>query len=236
MAYIPLNKIVTNLTTDGTEYQLSNGEPYAGRYWKKYTGEAFTGTNPNAPQQSILFPINPNPAVQPLSESTTNSLLKIDDLGEEQEDGTEVSPNYQMVVDYININDIDIDTLTKQLPQTFYPNPQIDFYKIGSFPRYFCVKVNQNIFTEINQDTFNNLIKQDKKWDWQSYTPFKVQWTILGTRANIIRANRNIVTLTEKNLKKKGLAQYLKFNYTKFAITTDDGLSPVANNRPIKNP
>jgi hypothetical protein len=53
MAYYPKNKIQTNLSTNGNEYQLlpnynlDNGIYYIGYYYKLYNGEAYTGKFPD---------------------------------------------------------------------------------------------------------------------------------------------------------------------------------------------
>ena len=68
MAYIPLNKIVTNIITDGNEYQFPNGQIYRGFYWKNYKGEFFTGKTPNDSPTLQIFPISnqTNPGDTPL--------------------------------------------------------------------------------------------------------------------------------------------------------------------------
>jgi hypothetical protein len=49
MAYIPKNKIQTNLYTRGGEYIISSTkETYIGYYHKLYNGKAYTGETPNS--------------------------------------------------------------------------------------------------------------------------------------------------------------------------------------------
>ena len=49
MAYIPKNKIQTDVYTRGGEYVfLSTKEPYIGYYHKLYNGEIYTGKTPNS--------------------------------------------------------------------------------------------------------------------------------------------------------------------------------------------
>ena len=60
MEYIPQNRIITNLYTNGSPlqnpntdgglsplYNLSTNEVYIGYYWRDYKGNYFTGKNPN---------------------------------------------------------------------------------------------------------------------------------------------------------------------------------------------
>ena len=61
MAYIPKNKIQTNLYTNGGEYVLlSSGQDYIGPYYKLYNGKYYTGQTPDNPNTKEIIPINPN--------------------------------------------------------------------------------------------------------------------------------------------------------------------------------
>jgi hypothetical protein len=64
MAYIPKNKIQTNLHTGiGTptlNFATSNGEGYVGPYYKLYNGKYFSGRTPNDPNTQELFPVAPD--------------------------------------------------------------------------------------------------------------------------------------------------------------------------------
>jgi hypothetical protein len=51
---------------------------------------------------------------------------------------------------------------------------------------------------------------------WESYISFIIPWTITGEEDIIYEINRNIVLLTEKKINRRGLQEFLKFNYTKF--------------------
>ena len=45
MAYIPLNKVITNLETPGGEFQFFDGRVHIGPYWKNYKGQFFAGVS-----------------------------------------------------------------------------------------------------------------------------------------------------------------------------------------------
>jgi hypothetical protein len=50
MAYIPKNKIITDLTTSGTEFVFKGTtDYYSGPYYKLYDGKFYTGQNQNSP-------------------------------------------------------------------------------------------------------------------------------------------------------------------------------------------
>jgi len=207
MAYIPLNKIKTNLYTDGSKYKItSTGVVYTGFYWEKYTGEKYTGKTPNSPSQqelSIISPENNNN----FTPNNSFSSLYIDDVPHPE------------VSDYLDITGIDYTTLTKKLPSQQYPKPTEDDYKLGVFTRYFTVKHNQSTYLEVDKDTFDSLNAQKTDWNWQPYLPFSIPWTLIGEEKVVNQTNKEIVFLQEKRNKKLGLREFLRFNYLKFYQT-----------------
>ena len=176
--YIPLNKIQTNLSTNGGEYsnKITKSE-YIGFYWKDYKGKVYEGKNPNAhPKPIELIPF------------VTYMLLK---TGKS-------------------------NIVWKNLPSQYSPQPTEDDYKLGVFTRYFCVKINEKAYLELNKDTYTSLIKQNSKWDWQYYLPFTLSWTLTGEESVVKQTNFNMVILQEQRNLRAGLKEFLKFNYLKF--------------------
>ena len=224
MTYIPSNRTKTNLYTNGTKYQIkSTGVVYVGPYWEKYTGEIFTGKNPNETPSQQLVPIN-IPSNNALADKTSYSFMEIDDIPK------------PLVVEYLNIKNIDFTTQTKNLPISYYPKPTEDDYNLGAFTRYFCVKVNENIYLEISKDTYDALNSQKGDWLWELYIPFQLIWTISGEEKEVEKTNYNITIIQEKRLKRRGLTQFLRNNYLKFypsPYTTEDVMSPTTE-IPIK--
>jgi len=74
MAYIPKNKVQTNLYTEGNEYiYASSKTKYVGYYYKLYNGKIFSGTTPNYPDTKELIPyISPN-----IKDRSKNSVLNL---------------------------------------------------------------------------------------------------------------------------------------------------------------
>ena len=70
----------------------------------------------------------------------------------------------------------------------------------------------------INKETYEKIKDKDVAYLWQPYTPFKIQWTIVGDREEVKQTNRNIVLLQERDNKRIGLSSFLKNNYTKFYL------------------
>jgi hypothetical protein len=229
MTYIPSNRIKTNLYTNGYEFKISStGVNYVGPYWKKYTGEVFTGKTPNDKPSQRLIPFVPEQFDDVLTNKTSYSLIEIDDV------------DTTLVKEYLNINQLDYTEQTKYIPLSYYPKPTQEDYNLGVFTRYFCVKVNEDIYLEIDKKTYDALTQQRVNWLWQLYTPFQLLWTISGEEKEIEKTNYNITLLQEKRLKRRGLQEFLRNNYLKFypsPYTTENVVStptptPVKENKP----
>jgi len=212
--YIPKNKIITNLYTSGEEYQDASSLEYIGPYYKLYNGKIFSGKNPNDKPTFELFPFDP-----PITQSETPTTLRPGFTGDGPpypsgfgEDQIKIEDNQV----YIFLKEGKVTNKSFNLPYSFYPQPTEEDYNLGVFTRYFCVKINEDIYLEISKDTYDALTNQKGDWLWQLYTPFQLLWTISGEEKEIEKTNYNITLLQEKRLKRRGLQQFLRNNYLKF--------------------
>lgn len=221
MAYIPLNKIVTDLSTDGTKYELLSGISYKGKYWKNYKGEFFTGKSPNDTPTARLYlkTSNDNEGKDNPLPFQQNAAL-FNEIFEDYEGPYTISKDLPI---YNKIKDINIEVI-KNNPYIHYPAPTIKQYNLGVFNRFFCFKHNNLKFIEISPQVYNALFTNDGSWNWEEYTPFHLPWTISPSLpiASVERTNRNQVLLAEKKIKRKGLGRHLKFQWSKFYITSED--------------
>jgi hypothetical protein len=171
MAYIPKNKIQTNLYTSGGEYIIASiQENYIGYYHKLYNGKFFTGKTPNDynSQELIATPFD---------------------------DGGGITP---LVIPY----------------NPLLPTEQD--YQVGEFIRYFNIKRNQAIFTEISKETYDKFKQQDPQVPWRSYRVFSLSWQLTGDINQVAQTNKNITELTESRERAFGLGLYLKENWTQY--------------------
>ncbi len=230
--YIPKNKIKTNLYTRNNEFQyLRSGEEYTGYYHKLYTGKFYTGKTPNdKPVEEIVKSPNNNAQWDVTPATGEGYYVSYAD----NYDGEIIPNQYQNMRDIYTYNSLkgtNMDNIL-QIPTSYYPKPTEDDYNLGVFTRYFCVKVNEDIYLEISKDTYDALNNQKGDWMWQLFTPFQLLWTISGEEKEVEKTNYNITIIREKRLKRRGLTQFLRNNYLKFypsPYTTEDVMPPTTD-------
>jgi|TARA_R110000796_G_C14560744_1_gene434821 hypothetical protein len=213
--YIPKNKIKTNQYTRGGEYQtLLNSIPYVGSYYTLYNGRIFSGVDQNDQPQEELLKLSPL-AFNPTTDPAIGNKIQSYTFDWQLETIPGQYQNMDLITTYNNINSIDMTKLTL-LPPNHSPLPTDENYKVGSFTRYFCIKLNEPIFTELSKNVYTKLKNQDSNYDWKMYRLFVLIWVITGDEEDVLQTNFNQVALVEKRLGKKGLAEYLKGNYIQF--------------------
>ena len=224
--YIPKNKIITNLYTNGSGegnpdgsdndfirspfYIKDTNNIYKGYYWKDYKGKYYTGKNPNdKPTQELIFtkPSEVNISTSERFQVTlSNSPSNYPFPGEEET--TLWAPTLPSEYDIIRNNNVPSTTSTPpnlNLPNMLFPSPTDENYKLGTFRRYFCVKANEQIFIEINEKTFTLLQTENEEWRWDLYVPFILDWVLTGNENNVRTTNFNsskIIEVKEKGFQK----------------------------------
>ena len=197
--YIPKNRIINNQYTRGKEYFLiTNKKEYVGYYHRFYDGGIFTGKTPDSKNVVGLIPFISNP-----TPTTDVPLSKL-----------KLSKGNQL---YLELQGEDPrDENPKFIPQSYYPSPNEEEYKLGEFVRYFVIKNNEIEYIEVNEETYNKILSQDKSWLWEMYTPFKIDWFIKGDEREVYNINKNLVSITEDRIGKRGLQEFLKNNFSKY--------------------
>lgn len=202
MPYYPENRIITNLYTNGGEYVLkSDGTPYLGFYHSLYDGTFFTGKTQNDGFPAEIIPV---PA---LSNNEDNSLY----------------------VTITNESDLKADNYLrvkggsprdKRLPTPFYPNPTRQDYELGEFQRYFTKQINDYVFIEIDQETYDKLQGHSDEYYWQLYFSISIPWELVGNKEEVEKINRKIVVQAEVGYNFYGFSKFIELNggYLKFYI------------------
>lgn len=225
--YIPKNRIITDLKTSPNEFVYKGTTTfYNGFYWKSYNGKTYTGKNPNdSPIKEIEAYVNVQNYNTPTSTPLQSQVLFTDSV--EPFIGSENNIyNEELIINYSVLKNVNLNKLeTKNLPSQYYPSPTLSDYNLGAFSRYFVVKANENIYLEVNKDTYDSINNQSPDWAWELYIPFSISWTLTGERDTVFITNRNITQVTEQRLKRRGLQEFLKLNYLKFYKTNEQNIS-----------
>jgi len=200
MPYFPQNRIIANQHTPGGEYQLaSNGKEYIGFYFKTFTGQAFTGKNPQDTPNKKLLP-------------------KVDGVVEQVPKGLQIGffsrdANYYNFITQTRGKNVVI--YNNELPSYNKPLPSENDYIIGEFVRYFYKKRNNIFFIETNETDYKETLKYPNGYTYSLYKPFKLSWKLTGDPEEVATTNYNIILLTERNAQVTGFSQYLT-NYTEY--------------------
>lgn len=215
LKYYPLSRIKTNLYTRGTTYKLANGQPYTGKYYLTYKGEAFTGADPTVGTNELLIRIdaplvNESPAL--LNTGLNYAIAKLAS-----------NPTQNKLDDAIN---------NQQLQEIapYYPIPLDLDYQLGYFTRYFAKKVTgPGYIFEISADQYANIQNNLNPQDFLVYESTSMLWQLTGPlrdtrvsqyqiKGGIIDTNRRVTE--QKTLSFRGLVEFIGGDYTKFARPT----------------
>ena len=214
MAYIPKSQIKENQFTQGREwFYVKNNAPYIGFYYQMSNGKAFTGKTPNNP---------------PNEEITKNTPIL------SQQSTTNIIGDRSQVVEYNDFFDSSLDlkiygilqetdyNLRRSVPQLIPTLPTPEDYEKGSFIRYFLCRINQLEYLEVNKETYDNINTQNKVWMWEDYIPFILNWYIKGDIDRVFNNNKGSIFIADKNIKRKGLGNYLEKKYLKYYYYQED--------------
>ena len=218
--YIPKNRIKTNLYTPGNEFLIKNtGEDYKGSYHSLYTGKFYTGKTQNDSniREIIRYEVPELDGTPKLPQNLENTNVIALFLNDPDPLIDEDKWNQSDVVKFLELNGKStIDDDPKNIPFQCYPKPTEDNYKLGSFTRYFAVKINEDRYLELDLPTYKKLKKQSSNWTWELWNCFSIQWTLTGDAKIVGQTNRNQVLIVEQRLKRVGLQIFLRGNYLKY--------------------
>jgi len=221
--YYPKTQIKTNLYTNGGEYMYSsNKKEYIGYYWKTSSGKIFTGKTPQDPPIELLVPMVPS--FKEPSDIKGSFLYIYDGIDYADPNSPSLNNNIEEIEENYNENDINIYSNLKNIKTDkitllpiYSPNiPTDNDYKIGEYRRYFCKKINEIIYIEINANFYNKLVSKNSEVAFEYYTPFNIPWKLTGDKEQVFKVNKNIVELTMKQLKLSSFNKYLKEDYVKY--------------------
>lgn len=123
-------------------------------------------------------------------------------------------PNLELFPQTLGGDKLDIPPIPLVLYSPLLPTSQD--YKNGVFTRYFNLKRNQPIFTEIDKDTYQKFQQKDSQVSWETYKVFSLFWELTGDINKVAQTNKNITELAEQREKALGLSLYLKKDWTQY--------------------
>ena len=195
--YYPKTKIITNLSTDGSELIYIDTElPYIGKYHILSNGSITTGKTPQDGEQRKLKPVDDEEDDDNPRDFSTPANI-----------GSLSETTYDFVRQSKQIKRPPLELIEPQ-----YTQPSGNF---PSFTRYFLRRTNNIIFTEVSNRDYTAIITKNRLYNWGIYIPFQLPWTTSG--ADVEGINKRMVLLTEKKYKVYGFSQYIT-NYTEFTI------------------
>lgn len=213
--YYPSSRIKTDLYTRGSIYKLPNGQPYTGKYYLTYDGQAYSGANPVV---------------------GTNEQLTRADV---------VSNNINLVVGNTSAtytiaksqNTITQNSLNKTLSnaqlqelQPHYPVPLSSDYQLGYFKRYFAKNVTgPGYLLEISQTDYANVLDGAYETTSLVYEVAEILWQLTGplndTRISQYQIQGGVYDTNKRVTETKavgfrGLVEFIGGDYIKFAKIT----------------
>lgn len=215
LRYFPLTRVTPNLYTNGEEYATADGVPYAGRYYKLYNGDAYTGVNPIIGANEKLFP---------------REFFR---RGAGIATGFDAVPYYN-ITNNLPVNDPERASreegrLTELRP--YYPIPIPSDYERGYFTRYFAKTVSGPGYVfEISPTDWTKIQNGDiAAENILGYESIDMLWQLTGPledtrvsqyqiKGGIINTNRRVTISKDRVF--TGLFQYIGEDYTKFARIT----------------
>jgi len=215
LRYYPLSRVAPNLSTNGNEYATANGVPYAGRYYRLYGGDAYTGPDPVTGTNEKLYP------------------LEYFRRGAGIAEGFNTIPYYNIAggrpVDAIDDASSADGTLTELKP--YYPIVIESDYELGYFTRYFAKTVSGPGYVfEISPLDWTKIQNGDiAAENILGYESIDMLWQLTGPledtrvsqyqiKGGIISTNRRVTESKDRVF--SGLLQYIGGDYTKFARIT----------------
>jgi hypothetical protein len=228
--YFPKNKIKTNLFAGSGDFITFDGSSYEGFYYELPNGRKFSGKVPGETISVEIFEgtefSNPEQETPNVYEGFPNEnnmgtlALFMDDpepfqyiRGEKERERW----NGERITKYFLLKGGNLSDIPSfKNPSSFIPQPTQKDYNFGTFKRYFVVKANEDIYIEVNKDTFNKINQKDPQWNFSPYLTFFLIWTLTGDESSVKNTNENIVKLTEKRLNRNGLSSFFSGRYLDF--------------------
>jgi hypothetical protein len=211
MPYYPLSQIKPSLYTNGDEYLLSTTqESYTGYYYEISNGRKYTGKTPQDGPNILLIPSLSLP--HDLVDNTDGKVIEPFNL---------ITPDADNPTLYSPLDKRILNGLTNRFVPSYNPTlPTQQEYNVGVFTRYFCKRRNQNIYLEIDKNTYQLLNTKSPKIAWDLYAATQMLWYLTGDEMTVAKGNKGLATNLETTQKWYGFSQYFKNNFTQYYLAS----------------
>ena len=206
--YYPSFATKDNQITKGNEFFLE-GQPYSGKFYYDYKGDAYTGIDPVHGGNLFLTPID-------------NKKNKVLSMNTRDLSSFEIEAQQNTRIQEFSSRGLE--------PTTYYPQPIDSDYQKGYITRYFAKKINQSGYvTEISPAEYVAFTNGEVRYDVSFYQVVSILWKITGPlnsqrisqydiRAGIIDTNKRLTEAAEPNF--VGIDAFIGGDYVKFAKPT----------------
>ena len=197
--YYPKSQIITDLTTNGSEFILADsGKSYVGSYFSTSNGKNYTGKTPQDGITSLLIPIPDKENYNSPTSTTTTPIST-----------TRITPP----LGYINSTK---SIILPPPPKSSIVLPTSGDYDTGEYQRYFLNHNTTNLYLEVNKHTYNNFKTKNKNTQYQLYKPIAINWILVGKPIETYEVNKKIVSLYQKQNFLTGFSFFFKDRYLKY--------------------
>jgi hypothetical protein len=89
-------------------------------------------------------------------------------------------------------------------------------YKNGEFTRYFIVKRNEPVFSEVLKKEYDKYKNKQVDVYWRLFKPISLFWVLTGDITQVAKTNKNVTELIEQREQAFGLSLYLKEDWIQY--------------------
>jgi len=215
--YYPKSQITTGLSTDGNDFMLPDGTPYAGKYYKTSDGSFYSGENPN---DKPIYLLSLRDKDNRILNSQTNPI-PISQTRYQPSIQSEPYSNNMYIIDdgYYNANPKLWDRGdAPRPPQQSFPTPKDKNYENGFFHRYFTKKNNEHKFIEISKKEHDIFLSKSPTVEYSLYTCFSIRWKLNGLKLEAYNINKKTVALKERRGNFPGFTNSFQNKFDKYWV------------------
>jgi hypothetical protein len=232
MAYIPKNRVISNLYTPGSTFYIKNtNSDYTGFYYKTSNGKFFSGKNPDDPdsREILEYP----PSLDPIDIDTRfldeDAILPvvnydvtdfIDDDPFTPRSQALLTASLNGALPYTLLNQTNDPRTQHIIPRNTIVIPSEEDINLGVFDRHFLYRINTKEVIEVNKEVYR-VVDNEDQYLGNIYTSFIIPWVIDGKEEDTFNTNLNTVKITQtrNNILDNAIIKFFLNNFSQFHLT-----------------